>query len=115
MVFAFLPFPYLRSYGLFAQFLTLLFLAALSYRYRRFRLALLAVLGIYTTYKIAFPLVRWSYASFKAIAMFGFYVHFFVIGVGYIIAAAVTVWNFPDLLHRFIHAMEGRSGESDSE
>ncbi|KAJ6452412.1 hypothetical protein C8R45DRAFT_1040551 [Mycena sanguinolenta] len=111
MAFAFLPFPYLRSYGLLAQFIILLFLVALSYRYPRIRLGLLAALGIYTVYRIAFPLVGWGYSSFKAIAMFGFYVHFFIIGFGYISWAAVAAWNFPETLHGFVQDMENRSRE----
>ncbi|KAF7340596.1 hypothetical protein MSAN_02131100 [Mycena sanguinolenta] len=114
MAFAFLPFPYLRSYDLLAQFIILLFLVALSYRYPRFRLGLFAVLGVHTTYKIAFPLVRWGYWSFKAIAMFGFYVYFFLIAVGYISSIALAIWNFPEALHGFAHDMENRSRGSDS-
>ncbi|KAJ7805010.1 hypothetical protein B0H14DRAFT_2882167 [Mycena olivaceomarginata] len=98
MAFAFLPFPYLRSYSLFTQFLILLVFVVLSYRYSRFRLALFAFLGIYGTYKVAVPLVRWGYAAFKGIAMFGFYVHFFVVGIGYIFTAVMGIWNSPELL-----------------
>ncbi|KAF8171042.1 hypothetical protein K438DRAFT_1613420 [Mycena galopus ATCC 62051] len=101
MTFAFLPFPYLHSYSLVFQFTILLAFAALSYRYRSFRLALLGFLGIYTAYKTTVPLVRWGYAAFKAIAMFGFYVHFFIIGAGYIFYGATAVWNYPGLLQSF--------------
>ncbi|KAJ7893274.1 hypothetical protein B0H13DRAFT_1719491 [Mycena leptocephala] len=108
MAFAFLPFPYIHSYSLTTQFVILLILVATSYRYRRFRLLVLAFLGIYTTYKITVPLARWAYAAFKAIAMFGFYIHFFVLGIGYIVTGAIAVWNFPELLQNFMDSLEGK-------
>jgi hypothetical protein len=30
--------------------------------------------------------------------MFGFYVHFFVVGIGYIFTAVMGIWNSPELL-----------------
>jgi hypothetical protein len=51
---------------------------------------------------------RWGYAAFKAIAMFGFYINFFIIGVGYIATAAGAVWNFPELLKSFAEGLEGK-------
>ncbi|KAK7017689.1 hypothetical protein R3P38DRAFT_2540157 [Favolaschia claudopus] len=108
MTFAFLPFPYLHSYSLTTQFIILLALISLSYRSIVFRNLLLAVLGLYTIYKISFPLARWGYAAFKGIAMFGFYVHFFILGVGYIASGALAVWRFPELLESFMNGLEGR-------
>ncbi|KAJ6574210.1 hypothetical protein B0H19DRAFT_933912 [Mycena capillaripes] len=108
MTFAFLPFPYLNIYSLTIQFLILLVLIGVSYRYRRFRLILVALLGIYTAYKITVPLARWGFTAFKAIAWMGFYINFFVLGVGYIVAGAVAVWNFPELLRGFMDGLEGK-------
>ncbi|KAJ7123373.1 hypothetical protein C8R44DRAFT_783727 [Mycena epipterygia] len=108
MPFAFLPFPYLNSFSLTTQFLILLTLIAVSYFYRGFRLVLLSFIGLYTTYKIAVPLVRWGYAAFKAIAMFGFYINFFIVGVGYIATAAAALWNFPELLKGLAETLEGK-------
>ncbi|KAJ7161905.1 hypothetical protein C8R43DRAFT_1123610 [Mycena crocata] len=96
MPFAFLPFPYLSSYTLTNQFLILIALASVSYFYRSFRLALLTAIG------------AWAYVAFKAIAMFGFYVNFFIVGVGYIVTGAVALWNFPELLKTFIDSLEGK-------
>ncbi|KAJ7762985.1 hypothetical protein B0H16DRAFT_1414313 [Mycena metata] len=108
MTFAFLPFPYLNGYALTTQFGILVALILISYRYNRIRIALIALLGIYTAYKVAFPLVRWGYIAFKAIAMFGFYVYFFLIGVGYAMNVVVGIWNFPELLKGFADGLEGR-------
>ncbi|KAJ7025811.1 hypothetical protein C8F04DRAFT_126771 [Mycena alexandri] len=108
MTFAFLPFPYLNGYTLTTQLGILVALMLLSYRYNRVRIALIAMLGIYTAYKITLPLVRWGYIAFKAIAMFGFYVYFFVIGVGYAMNVAVGIWNFPELLKNFADSLDGR-------
>ncbi|KAJ7451468.1 hypothetical protein B0H11DRAFT_313250 [Mycena galericulata] len=108
MPFAFLPFPYLNSYSLTTQFLILLVIGTLAYFYRHFRSAVLAFIAIYTTYRIAVPLIRWGYVAFKAIAWFGFYVHFFFLGIGYIFTAAVAIWNSPDLLQTLIDSLEGK-------
>jgi hypothetical protein len=54
------------------------------------------------------PAPRWGYAAFKAIAMFGFYIHFFVLGIGYIVTGAIAVWNFPELLQNFMDSLEGK-------
>ncbi|KAJ7177106.1 hypothetical protein C8R46DRAFT_1078170 [Mycena filopes] len=101
MPFAFLPFPYLNTYALTTQFGILAALLLLSYRYSRLRSALVAALGIYTAWKIVPPLARWGYIAFKAIAMFGFYVHFFIVGAGYALTAVVALWNYPELLRMF--------------
>ncbi|KAJ7728276.1 hypothetical protein DFH07DRAFT_930553 [Mycena maculata] len=108
MAFAFLPFPYLNSYTLTTQFVILLVLLALSYSYRTFRVALLAFLGTYAAYKITVPVVRWGYTAFKAIAMFGFYVNFFIVGVGYIFTGAAALWHSPELLRTFLDSLEGK-------
>ncbi|KAJ7676667.1 hypothetical protein DFH06DRAFT_1168781 [Mycena polygramma] len=101
MSFAFLPFPYLSSYTLPVQFILLLLIVAISYRYRRFRLLILTFFGIYTTG----PLIRYGYAAFKALAWFGFYVHFFILGIGYIATGALVVWN---ALQDFLDGLEGK-------
>ncbi|KAJ7685963.1 hypothetical protein B0H17DRAFT_1073011 [Mycena rosella] len=108
MAFAFLPFPYLNTYTLLTQFILLLAFVAVSYLYRRPRLVLVALILIYTIFKITVPLARWGYAAFKAIALFGFYVHFFIVGAGYIFVGAAAVWNFPELLKTFVDSLEGR-------
>ncbi|KAF7369520.1 hypothetical protein MVEN_00281800 [Mycena venus] len=108
MAFAFLPLPYLRSYSLPAQFIILIILCALSYRYPRFRLAVLGTLGVYTTYKVTPPLFRWAFAAFKTIVWFGFYVHFFILGVGYIVTGALGVWNLPETLQAGLSGMEAK-------
>ncbi|KAJ7075558.1 hypothetical protein B0H15DRAFT_806129 [Mycena belliarum] len=108
MAFAFLPFPYLSAYALTTQFGILTVLLALSYRYRRPRLALLAALVLYTAWKTAPPLARWGFVAVKAVAWFGFYVHFFIVGVGYVVAGAAGLWNSPELLQSFIDSLEGR-------
>ncbi|KAJ7076725.1 hypothetical protein B0H15DRAFT_955425 [Mycena belliarum] len=104
MAFALLPFPYLSAYALSTQLSLLLALLALSYRYRRPRLALLAALALYTAWKTAPPLARWGLAAVKAVAWFGFYVYFFVEGVGYV----AGLLNAPELLQSLLDALEGR-------
>ncbi|KAJ7677697.1 hypothetical protein DFH06DRAFT_1465612 [Mycena polygramma] len=105
MSFAFLPFPYLSSYTLPVQFILLLLIVAISYRYRRCRSLILTFLGIYTAYKITGPLIRYGYAAFKALAWFGFYVHFFILGIGYIATGALVVCN---ALQDFLDGLEGK-------
>ncbi|KAJ7438151.1 hypothetical protein FB451DRAFT_1416397 [Mycena latifolia] len=108
MGFAFLPFPYLNAYSLWSQFLILVALIGLSYRYRRPRLVLVVLLLIYTIFKTTMPLVRWGFWAFKAIAWFGFYIHFFVVGAGYMFVGAAAVWNAPELLKTFVDSLDGR-------
>ncbi|KAJ7218584.1 hypothetical protein GGX14DRAFT_595336 [Mycena pura] len=108
MAFAFLPFPYLNTFSLTTQFLILLALVAFSNFYRPFRLILLTLFGTYAVCCIAVPVVRWGYAAFKAIAWFGFYVNFFIVGIGYIASGAGAAWAFPETLQNFISRLEGQ-------
>ncbi|KAJ6502939.1 hypothetical protein C8R47DRAFT_219509 [Mycena vitilis] len=108
MPFAFLPFPYLSSYTLPVHFILLLLIVGISYRYRRFRLLILTFLGTYTAYKITGPLIRYGFTAFKALAWFGFYLHFFILGIGYIATGALGVWNAPDVLQDLLDKLEGK-------
>ncbi|KAJ7054261.1 hypothetical protein C8F01DRAFT_1164563 [Mycena amicta] len=108
MPFAFLPFPYLSSFALTNQLLILISLCIISYVYRPIRLAILGLLGSYAVYVVGRILLRWGFVSFKAIAWFGFYVYFFLIGVGYIITGASTIWNLPETLSSFVESMESK-------
>ncbi|KAJ6613170.1 hypothetical protein B0H10DRAFT_1806095, partial [Mycena sp. CBHHK59/15] len=100
--------PLLHSYSLTTQFLILAALLTLSYLYRGVRISLVTLISLYTVFKVTPPLVRWGYSIFKAIAMFGFYVNFFIVGVGYIFTGAVAVWNAPELLKTFVDSLDGK-------
>ncbi|KAJ7636466.1 hypothetical protein FB45DRAFT_906656 [Roridomyces roridus] len=108
MAFAFLPLPFLNSFSLPVQFLILLGLAFCAYRYETFRAILMPIVGIYCLYKVTVPLVRWAFFVFKTIAWFGFYVNFFLLGIGYIFTGAMGIWNFPELLQTFMDSLEGK-------
>ncbi|KAF7303931.1 hypothetical protein MIND_00623700 [Mycena indigotica] len=108
MPFAFLPFPYLHTFALPNQLLILVSLCILSYLYRPFRLAVFGIFGSYVVYIVGRLLLRWGFVSFKAIAWFGFYVNFFLIGIGYIVTAGTTLWNLPEMLSGFVEGMDSK-------
>ncbi|KAF7313986.1 hypothetical protein HMN09_00557100 [Mycena chlorophos] len=108
MPFAFLPFPYLHNFTLLNQFLILVSLCIIAYVYRPIRLALLGILGSYAVYVVGKVLIRWGFVAFKGIAWMGFYLYFFLIGVGYILTAATTLWNLPEMLSGLVEGMENK-------
>ncbi|KAJ6460155.1 hypothetical protein C8R47DRAFT_1161370, partial [Mycena vitilis] len=87
MSFAFLPFlgpfPYLSSYTLPVQ---LSFSSSSSQSHTATAAAVHSSSHSRHLHRIqnTGPLIRYGYAAFKSLAWFGFYVHFFILGIGYI-------------------------------
>lgn len=77
--------PLIGSYSLKYQLGILLFLFFISYLYRGARLTLACLVALYIVFLSIVPVSRWSYYLFKAIAMFGFYTHFFLTGVRFMV------------------------------
>ncbi|KAF8805076.1 hypothetical protein BYT27DRAFT_7193615 [Phlegmacium glaucopus] len=77
--------PFIGSYSLKFQLTTLLILLIISYLHRGVRLILAGLTTLYLVTLCFIPLIRWTYYLFKAIALFGFYVHYFHMGIGFIV------------------------------
>ncbi|KXN81956.1 hypothetical protein AN958_03364 [Leucoagaricus sp. SymC.cos] len=71
------------------QLILLASLLIFSYFQRPIRLALLGSITIYAGYKFLIPagiwVFSWIFWLAKAIAMLGFYIHFFQLGLGYLV------------------------------
>lgn len=110
--------PFISSYSLKYQLGTLFLLLLVSYLHRGARLTLAFLASLYIAFFSIVPVLRWTYSLFKAIAMLGFYVYFFLIGLDYILSGLEWARNkFNSLLdelkeeqeeHEHEHEQEGR-------
>jgi hypothetical protein len=71
------------------------------------------VLGLvfsYIAFKIVIPVGRWGFYLFKYIALFGFYVHFFSVGIGFILSGFGLFSELGDRLKWLSDELDGRGG-----
>jgi hypothetical protein len=85
--------PLIHHYSIKVQLLVLFLLLILSYLHRGARRSIAFLSTAYIAFKIIVPTFRLLVWLFKAIAMFGFYVHYFQIGLGFIIAGAMFIFD----------------------
>ena len=85
--------PFISSYSLKFQLITLFVLLFISYLHRGTRLLLACLATLYIAFLCVIPLIRWTYYLFKAIAMFGFYVHHFWMGLGFLVIGVEWVMD----------------------
>lgn len=90
--------PFISSYSLRYQLGILLVLLFLSYLHRGVRLTLAFLATLYIGFFSIVSVIRWIYYLFKAIAMLGFYMHFFLMGLRYIILGLEWAQNELDHL-----------------
>jgi hypothetical protein len=83
--------PFIHNYSIKIQFLILFFLLVGSYLHRGARRTIGLLASAYLAFKAIVPIFRLLFWLFKAIAMFGFYVHYFQIGLGLILAGVVLI------------------------
>ena len=86
--------PFIHNYSIKVQFLVLFLLLVGSCLHRGARRTITFLVTAYLVCKLVLPTFRLLLWLFKAIAMFGFYVHYFQIGLGFI--AAGTIFIFGD-------------------
>ena len=69
-----------------SPYTTLLILLLISYFHHGHCLTLASLASPYLAFLCFVPIIRWTYFIFKAaIAMFGFYMHYFYIGLGFLL------------------------------
>lgn len=96
--FMYFELPFISSYSLKFQLTILFILLIISYHHRGARLILACLATLYLVIGFSVPLIRWLYYLFKAIAMFGFYVHFFRMGLVFIFIG--VEWVIHELEYR---------------
>ncbi|KDR79496.1 hypothetical protein GALMADRAFT_1243127 [Galerina marginata CBS 339.88] len=85
--------PLIYGYSAKVQLCVLSILLLISYLHRGARFAIAAIASAYLAFKTLIPLAGWTFYIFKGIAMFGFYITYFKIGIGYIMTAIDFVLN----------------------
>ena len=85
--------PIIHAYSLKTQLTILSVLLLISYLHRKSRFLVAFLITAYFLSKIIVPLVQWTWIFFKAVAWFGFYIHYFQSGFGFIVGAAALLWN----------------------
>ena len=85
--------PIIHTYPLKIQLTILSVLLLISYLHRKSRFLIAFLITAYFLFKIFVPLVQWTWIFFKAVAWFGFYIHYFQSGFGFIVGTAALVWN----------------------
>ncbi|KAG5638604.1 hypothetical protein H0H81_011494 [Sphagnurus paluster] len=88
--------PFLSSFSSLHQSLILAFLIVISYFHRYARWGASGLILAFVVYESIVPVTQWAFKIFKWIAMFGFYVNYFQIGVGFIITGVGGVLAFFD-------------------
>ncbi|EAU86557.1 hypothetical protein CC1G_07753 [Coprinopsis cinerea okayama7 len=99
-----LAIPFISNYSFWTQLWILTSLFILSYTHRTPRLVIATVTSAYLAWQIVVPLVRWFTIAFKAVAWFGFYLHFFWIAVT--MACNAVFWVLEEALPRMLREME---------
>lgn len=89
-----LTLPFISQFSALAQSGILGSLLLLSYLHKGARYLVSGLILAYVGYKTLVPISVWAYTLFKWIAMFGFYVTYFQIGVGFIATAIGVVLVF---------------------
>ncbi|KAF8066510.1 hypothetical protein FPV67DRAFT_1190689 [Lyophyllum atratum] len=89
-----LTLPLIGHYPALHQSLILALLLLISYFHKRARYLLSGLVLLFLGYKTVVPIARVGYAVFKGVAMLGFYVHYFQVGVGVIMAGIGGVMIF---------------------
>jgi len=85
--------PLIHNFSLKIQLLVLFLLLVGSYLHRGARRTIAFLCTAYLAFKVIVPLSRLLFWLFKAIAMFGFYVHYFQVGLGFIVAGVVFIFD----------------------
>jgi uncharacterized oligopeptide transporter (OPT) family protein len=85
--------PFIHNYSIKIQFLILSLLLAGSYLHRGARRTIAFLASAYLAFKVIVPIIRLLFWLFKAISIFGFYVHYFQIGISFIAAGVVFVFD----------------------
>jgi signal transduction histidine kinase len=92
--------PIIHVYSLKTQLTILSVLLLISYLHRKSRFLIAFLITAYFLFKTIVPLARWAWIFFKAVAWFGFYIHHFqsgigfvLSGVGFVLGTAVLSWN----------------------
>jgi hypothetical protein len=87
-----LTLPLISHFSALTQSEILAFLIVLSYLHKGARYVIAGLILALIGSKILLPVARWGYIIFKWIAMMGFYIHYFKVGIEFItsgIGAAV--------------------------
>ncbi|KAF8148070.1 hypothetical protein B0H34DRAFT_669173 [Crassisporium funariophilum] len=85
--------PLIHEYSIKVQLSILAMLLVASYCHRGIRFVLGGLATLYLAFHVLSPVVRWGFYAFKFIAMFGFYIHYFQIGVGIIVTGVAFVYT----------------------
>ncbi|EDR04162.1 uncharacterized protein LACBIDRAFT_295070 [Laccaria bicolor S238N-H82] len=85
--------PIIHAYSLKTQLIILSVLLLISYLHRKSRFLIAFLITGYFLFKIIVPVVRWTWIFFKAVAWFGFYIHYFQSGFVFIMGGAALLWN----------------------
>jgi len=104
--------PLINYFSVKIQITILLSLLFISYLNRGARFVIAGLATVYLAFKLLIPLFRLLFWIFKGIAMFGFYVHFFSVGAGFIITAVAFV--FGDGLEMLLRELEKRKTPNET-
>jgi len=85
--------PLIHHFSIKIQLLILFLLLVGSYLHRGARRTITILSTAYLAFKVIIPFFRLLFWLFKAIAMFGFYFHYFQVGMGFIVAAVLFVFD----------------------
>lgn len=89
-----LTFPLINKFSALTQSGILALLLLISYLHKGARYLVLGLILTYVGFKTIIPIGSWCYAIFKWIAMFGFYITYFQIGIGFIATGIGGVFVF---------------------
>ena len=85
--------PFIHDYSIKVQFIFLSLLLVGSCLHRGARRTIAFLAATYLACKLVLPIFRLLLWLFKAVAMFGFYVHYFQVGLGFIVAGTMFIFN----------------------
>jgi hypothetical protein len=85
--------PLIHNFSIKIQLITLFLLLFGTYLHRGTRLSICILSAAYLAFKAIVPIFRLLFWLFKSIAMFGFYVHYFQLGLGFIVAGVLFVFD----------------------
>lgn len=89
-----LTLPLINHFSALIQSGILGLLLIFSYLHKGARYVIAGLILLLIGFKILLPVVRWLYIIFKLVAMLGFYIHYFQVGVGLIVMGAGGVILF---------------------
>jgi peptidoglycan biosynthesis protein MviN/MurJ (putative lipid II flippase) len=101
--------PFISRFSFWTQSIIMVLLFALSCYHRGSRIAIATIITACVGWQILIPTVNWAVYIFKAVAWFGFYLHFFWVACTMVFTG--TLWVIDEGIPQFFAGVEKARSE----